>query len=249
MATFVEECEDIVHQVCTETQVHVQTHANVIGHAVAAPAVVNALPAAVAAPAVVNALPAGVAAPGLLSSALGINGASLPAGVVPAGPQLLAHHLRKREADAEADADADADAQFLGLNTLPIAPLATGPAPVALAAAPVAPVAVSAPVAVAPQCQQQVERKCRQVPVQSSRTIAVPRCVAVPKCVKVPHCVAVPKCVTVPHCVAVPKCTAVPKCVTVPHCVAVPKCVPVPQCVAVPRTHCKAITRQCVLGT
>merc|ERR1712154_628065 len=161
---------------------------------------------------------AGVAAPGLLSSALGINGAALPAGVVPAGPQLLPHHLGKREADAEADADADADAQFLGLNTLPIAPLATGPAPVALAAAPVAPVAV------APQCQQQVERKCKQVPVQSSRTIAVPRCVAVPKCVKVPHCVAVPKCVSVPH------------------CVAVPKCVPVPQCVAVPRTHCKAIT-------
>merc|ERR1712117_806244 len=109
---FVEECNDIVHQVCTETQVQVQTHANVIGHAVAAPAAVAAVPAA-------------VAAPGLLSSALRINGAALPAGVVPAGPQLLHHGLGKRDADAEADADANA--QFLGLNTLPVGHLATGP--------------------------------------------------------------------------------------------------------------------------
>merc|ERR1711981_979175 len=72
--TFVEECNDIVHQVCTETQVQVQTHANVVGHAIAAPAVVNALPAA--------ALP----------------GAVLPAGVLPAGPQLLPHAIGKREA-------------------------------------------------------------------------------------------------------------------------------------------------------
>merc|ERR1712117_853797 len=144
---FVEECNDIVHQVCTETQVQVQTHANVIGHAVAAPAAVAAVPAGLAA------VPAGVAAPGLLSSALRINGAALPAGVVPAGPQLLHHGLGKRDADAEADADADADAQFLGLNTLPVGHLAAGPAPLALAAAPaavaapIAPVAVAAPVA------------------------------------------------------------------------------------------------------
>merc|ERR1712117_156062 len=176
---FVEECNDIVHQVCTETQVQVQTHANVIGHAVAAPAAVAAVPAGLAA------VPAGVAAPGLLSSALRINGAALPAGVVPAGPQLLHHGLGKRDADAdaEADADADADAQFLGLNTFPVGPLAAGPAPLALAAAPaavaapiapvapVAPVAVAAPVAapvaVAPQCHQKVDRQCRQVPVQT----------------------------------------------------------------------------------
>merc|ERR1712152_74987 len=173
------------------------------------------------------------------SSALGINGAALPPGVVPAGPQLLAHHLGKREADAEADADADADAQFLGLNTLPIAPLATGPAPVALAAAPVAPVALAAPVAVAPQCQQQVERKCRQVPVQSSRTIAVPRCVAVPKCVQVPHCVAVPR----THCKAitrqVPHTVCNPKPVT--KCTTVTRTVPETNCVDKPVTDCRSI--------
>merc|ERR1712123_149023 len=156
--TLVEECQDIIHQVCTETQVHVQTHANVIAHAAPAHAVLNALPTPVithAAPAHFNALPAtGVIAPGPLSAALGYNGlpvgaalhsgafpvgAAFHAGVFPTGPQVLPQRIVKREADAEADADADADAdaQFFGLNAFPVGRLATGPASLHLAAAPV----------------------------------------------------------------------------------------------------------------
>merc|ERR1711892_1515520 len=59
--TLVEECQDIVHQVCTETQVHVQAHASVIAHAAPAHSFVNALPAT------------GVIPPGPLSAALGFN--------------------------------------------------------------------------------------------------------------------------------------------------------------------------------
>merc|ERR1711892_26437 len=107
--TLVEECQDIIHQVCTETQVHVQAHGSVIAHAAPAHAVVNALPAT------------GVIAPGPLSAALGYNslpvgaalhagafpvGAALPAGVIPTGPQVLPQRIVKREADAEADANA-----------------------------------------------------------------------------------------------------------------------------------------------
>merc|ERR1711892_384792 len=63
--TLVEECQDIVHQVCTETQVHVQAHANVIAHA--APVVGPV--------AAVNGLhTAGLVAPGPLTAALGVNG-------------------------------------------------------------------------------------------------------------------------------------------------------------------------------
>merc|ERR1712128_192895 len=161
----VEECQDIVHQVCTETQVHVQAHASVIAHAAPAHAFVNSLPSPVithAAPAhaYVNALPAtGVIAPGPLSAALGFNGlpvgaalhagafpagaafhagafpagAALPAGVIPAGLQVLPQRIVKREANA----DADANAQFFGLNAFPVGRLATGPASLHLAAAPV----------------------------------------------------------------------------------------------------------------
>merc|ERR1711892_910735 len=147
--TLVEECQDIIHQVCTETQVHVQAHANVIAHAAPAHAVLNALPTPVithAAPAhaVFNALPAtGVIAPGPFSAALGYNGlpvgAALHVGLIPTGPQVLPQRIVKREADAEADADADADAdaQFFGLNAFPVGRLATGPASLPLAAAPV----------------------------------------------------------------------------------------------------------------
>merc|ERR1712106_162099 len=178
--TLVEECQDIIHQVCTETQVHVQAHASVIAHAAPAHAVLNALPTPVithAAPAhaFVNALPAtGGIAPGPLPAALGYNGlpvgaalhagalpagAALPAGVIPTGPQVLPQRIVKREADAEADADA----QFFGLNAFPVGRLATGPASLHLAAAPVAPLALAAgqyaPLAIAaprvevvPQC-------------------------------------------------------------------------------------------------
>merc|ERR1711892_895111 len=75
--TLVEECQDIIHQVCTETQVHVQAHANVIAHAAPAHAVFNALPAT------------GVIAPGPLSAALHAGafpvGAALHAGAFPVG--------------------------------------------------------------------------------------------------------------------------------------------------------------------
>merc|ERR1712055_184890 len=236
--TFVDDCQDIVHQVCSETQVHVASHANVISH----PAVVGPI-APVAA---VNTLPAaGLIAQGPLSAALGFNG--LPAGVVPAGSHLLPQRIFKREADAEADADADAeaDAQFFGLNPFPVGNLAAGlplaPAPL-LAAGPVA----LAPAPIAPRCEQKVDRQCRKVPVQTVRHIAVPKCISVPKCVSVPHCVAVPKCTPVPHCVTVPKCIAVPKCVAVERqqCETIINNVPSQVCNPKPVTSCNTFIRQ-----
>merc|ERR1711892_551157 len=83
--TLVEECQDIIHQVCTETQVHVQAHANVIAHAAPAHAVVNALPTPVithAAPALgYNSLPVGAA---LHAGAFPV-GSAFHAGAFPAG--------------------------------------------------------------------------------------------------------------------------------------------------------------------
>merc|ERR1712123_371918 len=193
--------------------------AHAVVNALPTPVITHAAPAHV----IFNALSAtGVIAPGPLSAALGYNslpvgaalhagafpvgaafhagafptGAALPAGVIPTGPQVLPQRIVKREADAEADADADADAdaQFFGLNAFPVGRLATGPASLHLAAAPVAPLAIAAPrVEVVPQCQQKVDRQCRQVPVQTVRQIAVPRCVSVPQCITVPQCIAVPK--------------------------------------------------------
>merc|ERR1712227_540334 len=115
----------------------------------------------VAAPAATVVAARGVAAPvsavGPLVGALGLN---------PAVQRLV-----KRDADA--DADAEADPQLL---------LAPG-----LVRAPVAAVAGAPAVAVTPRCHQKVERQCRQVPVQTSRTVVVPNCVSVPKCVSVPR--------------------------------------------------------------
>merc|ERR1711936_728980 len=199
--TFTEECQDIVTNVCHEVQTEVRVAQHVVNH----PSVVGvpALPAVQTA-----GLVAPAAAVGPLVGALGLN------------PSVIPARITKREADAEADAEADP--QFFihgpGFGFGGRVGGVTGPvAPVGVAGA-VAPAAV-APVAVAPQCHQKVERQCRQVPVQTSRTVAVP------VCVQVPVCVPVPKCVTVPHCVEVPVCVPVDREVVTPHCVTVPKCV------------------------
>merc|ERR1711936_861234 len=171
--TFREECQDIVSNVCQEVQTQVRVAQHVVNH-----------PSVVAAPAT---------AVGPLVGALGLN-----------PPNFVV----KREAEAEADP------QFLinGFGGLglggrvvgvagPVSPVGVaGAVPVSVAGA-VAPVGV-APVAVgAPQCQQKVERQCRSVPVQTSRTVSIPRCQSVPVCVPVPKCVTVPHCVEVPVCV------------------------------------------------
>merc|ERR1712054_404330 len=173
--TFVDECNDIVHQVCSETQVHVQAHANVIAHA--APALVNTVSTA-----------------GPLSAALGVNTIPAAAGVPGALLPSATHVIAKREADAEA--------QFLGLNAFPVGRLATGPAPLSaaapivaapLAAAPIAAAPlVAAPIVAAPRCQQKVDRQCHRVPVNTVRQVATPKCVSVPQCVAIPRTVCNP---------------------------------------------------------
>ena len=204
--TFTEECQDIVTNVCHEVQTEVRVAQHVVNH----PSVVGvpALPAVQTA-----GLVAPAAAVGPLVGALGLN------------PSVIPARIAKREADAEADPQFFINGPGFGFGgrvggvagpVAPVgvagvvAPAAVAPAavaPVAVAPAAVAPVAVApaavAPVAVAPQCHQKVERQCRQVPVQTSRTVAVP------VCVQVPVCVPVPKCVTVPHCVEVPVCVPV----------------------------------------
>merc|ERR1711936_1566827 len=207
--TFREECQDIVSNVCQEVQTQVRVAQHVVNH-----------PSVVAAPAT---------AVGPLVGALGLN-----------PPNFVV----KREAEAEPDP------QFLinGFGGLglggrvvgvagPVAPVGVaGAVPVGVAGA-VAPVGV-APVAVAaPQCQQKVERQCRSVPVQTSRTVSIPRCQSVPVCVPVP------KCVTVPHCVEVPVCVPVPRELVTPHCVTVPRCVTVPKCSPVERQVCQVVQK------
>merc|ERR1712117_635148 len=106
----------------------------------------------IAHPSVVGA-PAIAAAPGV---------AAAPAAAV--GPLVGALGLNPAviQARGKRDADAEADPQLLlnaGLGLAGVAPAVAG----------------VAPVAVAPRCQQKVDRQCRTVPVQSSRTVAVPK--------------------------------------------------------------------------
>merc|ERR1712227_1032590 len=122
----------------------------------------------VAAPAATVVAARGVAAPvsavGPLVGALGLN---------PAVQRLV-----KRDADAEAEAEADPQLLLApGLVRAPVAAVA-GVAPVAVAAAPAVAVAAAPAVAVAPRCHQKVERQYRQIPVQTSRTVAGPQCVS-----------------------------------------------------------------------
>jgi hypothetical protein len=257
--TFVDECNDIVHQVCSETQVHVQAHANVIAHA--APALVNTVSTA-----------------GPLSAAIGVNTIPAAAGVPGALLPSATHVIAKREADA--------DAQFLGLNAFPVGRLATGPAPLSpaapivaaplasaplaaapLAAAPIAtaplaatplatapiaatpltaaPIAATplaaAPIVAAPRCQQKVDRQCRRVPVNSVRQVATPKCVSVPQCVAVPKTVCNPTTRDVASTVCNPK--------PVTECNTIVRQVPETVCNAKPVTECRAVPVQVPVAT
>ena len=159
----------------------------------------------------------------------------LPAGVLP-GPGAFAvpaagHVIVKRapesEPESEAEADAEArDGKQLLLSRLGAAPV--GPAPVA-----VGPVVGPAPVAVGPPaCHVEVQRQCRDVPVQVPRTVQVPKCVPVPKT----HCVPTTKVVAGP-----PACHDEPRQVCNPVSRQVPFEVPVEKCTPVPEQICKEV--------
>merc|ERR1712025_1375975 len=110
-------------------------------------------------------------------------------GAVPAAGHVIAKRAPESEPESEAEADAEArDGKQLLLSRLGAAPV--GPAPVA-----VGPVVGPAPVAVGPPaCHVEVQRQCRDVPVQVPRTVQVPKCLPVPKT----HCVPTTKVVAGP---------------------------------------------------
>merc|ERR1712066_637140 len=248
--SFTQECRDIVTEVCSELQTTVDLQQRVVDHTVVVPQIAGTVdPSLVAAaPGVAQFAPATAVGP--LVGALGLN---------------IPTRIAKREADA--------DAQFL-FGGLPAAPLAVAPAAAPLAAAPAlaaaplavaaAPaVAVAAPVAVAAapavavaaptrSCQQKVERECRQVPVETLRTVAVPNCVAVPKCTQIPReqCSVVSRDVPDTVCVQVPKTECVTVTKQVPETVCTPKpvttcaAVPFPVTVQVPVERCDPVARE-----
>ena len=235
---------------CQETQVTqhvelvgVQHHSEVIGHQVAAPAVVGAVAAPViAAPAVVGAVAGPVAAPALAAA---VPARAIPAGLVGVidprfaaaqrqfglvlpeeGVETPASTIKLQAApvgqhqfttlvkrEADADAEPEADADAEPHLLLGSAPIAVG----------------HAPVAIAPRCEVKVERVCNKVPVQVPRSVQVPKCVPVPKT----HCVDTTRVVAGP-----PACKDVPRKVCQPVAKQVPFEVPVQQCKQVPSQAC-----------
>merc|ERR1712038_617571 len=233
-----QECQDIQHQVCQETRVAqhtelvgVEQHANIIGHQVAAaPAVVGA----VAGPGLGGVVGAGVVDARFLRAQAQFAGALPAPGAFALGAAPVAglpeHVIAKRESDPESEAEADSEARdgkSLLLSRLGAGPV-VGPAPVA-----VGPVVGPAPVAVGPPaCHVEVQRQCRDVPVQVPRTVQVPKCVPVPK----PHCVPTTKVVAGP-----PACHDEPRQVCNPVSRQVPFEVPVEKCTPVPEQICKEV--------
>ena len=138
----------------------------------------------------------------------------------------LGHHINKRESKPESEGVLLSWAHLAGLNAGSVvgpSQAAVGPALTAVG---------PAHVAHAPQCQVQVERRCRDVPVQVPRQIQVPKCVPVPKT----HCVPVQKVVPGP-----PACHNEPREVCGPVPRAVPFEVQVEQCTPVAEQVCKDV--------
>ena len=138
----------------------------------------------------------------------------------------LGHHIAKRNSEPESEGSLLPWSQLAHLGAGP----GVGPAHVGVGPAPA--IVGPAPVAHAPQCQIQVERKCRDVPVQVPRNIQVPKCVPVPRT----HCVPVQKVVPGP-----PACHYEPREVCGPVPKAVPFEVPVEKCHPVAEQVCRDV--------
>ena len=200
--TYVDECQDIVTQHCTETSVSTQTHSAVVGHVVGAPVDIH-----VAAPALVN-TPA--------------------AALAPPHPHVV---KREAEADATADAEAtanadpEADAQLLhaphaGAVVSPVAHHQHPPQCQAHTERQCKRVPVQTPRQVAvphcvpvPVCVPVPRTHCTTVPRPVHEQVChdrpVTKCVPVPR--KVPVQVPVEKCAEVPREVCKPVHQKVPR--------------------------------------
>merc|ERR1711936_1054288 len=190
--TFREECQDIVSNVCQEVQTQVRVAQHVVNHpsVVAAPATaVGPLVGALGlnppnfvvkreAEADPQFLINGFGGLGLGGRVVGVASPVAPVGVAGAVPVGVAGAVPVGVAGAVPVSVAGAVPVGVA-GAVPVS--VAGGVPVSVAGG-VAPVGV-APVAVgAPQCQQKVERQCRSVPVQTSRTVRIPRCQSVPVC-------------------------------------------------------------------